>query len=98
MPAKSASIGPRLAARACPASRRASPGRPSGPALGGDDERQDVIRLALEVGRRRVARAGEVARPPAGLGKVADPLVVELFRPAIVSSSARARPSEPSRR
>ena len=45
--------------------------------FGGDDECKHVLWLALEIRRRRIAGAREVARPPADLGEVADPLIVE---------------------
>ena len=37
----------------------------------------DVVRLRLEIRRGGLAGPGQVAGPPAGLGEVADPLVVE---------------------
>ena len=78
IPAKIWSTGSLLFVRARPASRRASPGRPSvGLELGADHEAEDVVRVALEVGRRRLAGAGQVARPPARFGEIPDAFLVE---------------------
>ena len=98
-PAKTGRATRRARPSPCPASRRASPGRPrSACASAAITSASDVVGVDLEIRRRRLAGPGQVAGPPAGLGEIADPLVVERSRPASVSSSARASPSEPSRR
>ena len=62
-----------------PASRRASLGRPRAAcASAAITSPSDVVRMALEPGRRGLAGPDEVAGPPAGLGEVADRVVVEV--------------------